>query len=58
MLCCVYAEHAVAFFYGAWRVKEGAYSGGQVMQVFVAALLGGFSLGQVCDDVMRSQGGY
>ncbi len=38
---------AIAFFYGAWRVSVGAYTGGKVLQVLVAALLGGFSLGQV-----------
>lgn len=43
----VYCTYAVAFYYGAWRVKVGAYTGGDVMNVLVAALLGGFSLGQV-----------
>lgn len=43
----MYCTYAVAFYYGAWRVSTGNYTGGQVLQVFVAALVGGFSLGQV-----------
>ncbi|KAL6754343.1 MDR-like ABC transporter [Haematococcus lacustris] len=42
----VYFTYALAFYYGAWRVYTGNYTGGQVLQVFVAALLGGFSIGQ------------
>jgi len=42
----MYCTYAVAFYYGAWRVSTGVYTGGQVLQVFVAALVGGFSLGQ------------
>lgn len=43
----MYFTYAVAFYYGAWRVSRGDYTGGTVMNVLVAALLGGFSLGQV-----------
>jgi len=43
----MYCTYAVAFYYGAWRVSTDIYTGGQVLQVFVAALIGGFSLGQV-----------
>ncbi|KAJ9525246.1 hypothetical protein QJQ45_020777 [Haematococcus lacustris] len=42
----VYFTYSLAFYYGAWRVYTGNYTGGQVLQVFVAALLGGFSIGQ------------
>ena len=31
---------------GAWRVSVGDYTGGDVMAVLVAALIGGFSAGQ------------
>lgn len=36
---------------GTWRVSTGDYTGGQVLQVFVAALVGGFSLGQAAPVV-------
>lgn len=42
----VYFTYSIAYYYGAWRVSTDDYTGGQVLQVFVAALLGGFSLGQ------------
>ncbi|KAF5834437.1 P-loop containing nucleoside triphosphate hydrolase protein [Dunaliella salina] len=42
----MYCTYAVAFYYGAWRVSTGVYTGGQVLQVFFAAMMGGFSLGQ------------
>ena len=41
---------------GSWRVSTGNYSGGDVMSVLVAALIGGFSAGQVGVDIM-AQGG-
>lgn len=50
----VYWTYAVAFIYGAWRVSTGAYTGGDVMNVLVAALVGGFSAGQVCGHVVGS----
>ena len=49
----VYWTYAVAFIYGAWRVSTGAYTGGDVMNVLVAALVGGFSAGQVCGHVWK-----
>ena len=42
----VFFTYALAFIYGAWRVSVGDYTGGDVMAVLVAALLGGFSAGQ------------
>ncbi|KAL6755759.1 MDR-like ABC transporter [Haematococcus lacustris] len=41
-----YFTYSLAFYYGAWRVYTGYYTGGQVLQVFTAALVGGFSIGQ------------
>mmetsp|Transcript_13373 Transcript_13373/g.23679 ORF Transcript_13373/g.23679 Transcript_13373/m.23679 type:complete len:1466 (-) Transcript_13373:839-5236(-) len=42
----VYATFAIALVYGAWRVKSGHYTGGQVMAVLVSVFLGGFAIGQ------------
>lgn len=36
----------MAFLYGAKLVREEGYSAGQVMNVILAAVIGGFSLGQ------------
>ena len=42
---------AAALYYGAWRVSHqvlGAYyTGGDVLTVVIAALIGGFAIGQV-----------
>jgi hypothetical protein len=43
----MFCSYAVALFYGAHRVAVGAYSGGDVVNVIIAALLGSFSLGLV-----------
>lgn len=43
----VYCCYAVALFYGSWRVSTGAYTGGQVINVILAVIMGGFSLGSV-----------
>ena len=40
------AAYAVALYYGWTRVSCGAYTGGTVMSVLFAALMGGVSLGQ------------
>ncbi|PNG99047.1 Multidrug resistance protein 1, partial [Tetrabaena socialis] len=42
----MYGTYAVGLFFGAYRVAAGAYTGGQVLQVLIATLMGGFSLGQ------------
>jgi ATP-binding cassette subfamily B (MDR/TAP) protein 1 len=47
----MYCTYAVAFIYGADRVAAGKYTGGDVMNVLVAALLGGFSLGQAAPSL-------
>ena len=43
----MYGTYAVGLFFGAYRVAAGAYTGGTVLQVLIATLMGGFSLGQV-----------
>ena len=40
---------------GSWRVSVGAYTGGDVMSVLVAALIGGFSAGQVGTPSFHTQ---
>jgi hypothetical protein len=42
-----YCTWAGALYYGAWRVATGHYTGGQVLNIMAATLIGGFSLGQV-----------
>jgi hypothetical protein len=43
----MFNSYALALWYGAQRVAAGAYSGGDVLQVLIASLLGSFSLGLV-----------
>jgi len=45
MQAVMFWSYAAALTYGAWRVSTGAYTGGRVMTVLFAALLGSFSLG-------------
>ena len=45
-MLCFMGAYAVALFYGWTRVREGAYTGGRVMSVLFAAIMGGVSLGQ------------
>jgi len=40
-------SYALALWYGAQRVADGSYTGGQVLAVLIASLLGSFSLGLV-----------
>jgi hypothetical protein len=47
MLGVVYVSYAVALVYGAHRVAAGAYTGGMVLNVIMATIMGGFSLGMV-----------
>jgi ATP-binding cassette subfamily B (MDR/TAP) protein 1 len=44
--CVAYCGYALAMWYGARRVADGAYTGGDVLNVLFAALIGGFALGQ------------
>jgi ATP-binding cassette subfamily B (MDR/TAP) protein 1 len=43
----MFSSYAVAFVYGAWRVSLGLYTGGQVLNVLFAVMMGGFQLGMV-----------
>ncbi|KAG2490598.1 hypothetical protein HYH03_010991 [Edaphochlamys debaryana] len=47
----MYGTYAVGLFFGAYRVAAGAYTGGTVLQVLVATLMGGFSLGQAAPNL-------
>ena len=47
ILGVVYVSYAVALVYGAHRVAAGAYTGGVVLNVIMATIMGGFSLGMV-----------
>ena len=42
----LFSMYAVAMWYGSVLVRQSDYSGGQVLTVFFAILIGGFSLGQ------------
>lgn len=41
----MFNSYALALWYGAQRVADGSYTGGQVLAVLIASLLGSFSLG-------------
>ncbi|GBF96721.1 ABC transporter B family-like [Raphidocelis subcapitata] len=41
----VFSSYALALWYGAHRVAAGAYTGGEVVSVIIASLIGSFSLG-------------
>lgn len=43
----MFCSYAVALFYGAVRVSQGKMTGGDVVNVMFAALMGSFSLGMV-----------
>ena len=42
----IYGSFAIALVYGAFRVAAGAYTGGDVLNVLIAVLLGGFAVMQ------------
>jgi ATP-binding cassette, subfamily B (MDR/TAP), member 1 len=44
-------SYAAALYYGGTRVAAGAYTGGDVMQVLFAAVIGGFALGQAAPSL-------
>ncbi len=46
LLLALFCSYAAALYYGAWRVSQGAMTGGAVLSVMFAALLGCFSIGQ------------
>jgi hypothetical protein len=45
----LFGAYAVSLYYGCTRVAAGAMTGGSVLAVMMAALVGSFSLGQVTD---------
>jgi hypothetical protein len=51
----MFCSYAVALFFGAYRIAAGAYTGGYVINVIFAALIGSFSVGMVS---VRSAGTY
>lgn len=46
-----FMTYAAAMYYGAVRVADGAYTGGDVLNVIFAAIIGGFALGQAAPSV-------
>eukprot|EP00891_Asterochloris_glomerata_P003655 jgi/Astpho2/3655/e_gw1.00059.3.1_t len=44
-------SYALALWYGGVRVRAGKYTGGSVLTVLFAALIGGFALGQAAPNV-------
>ncbi|KAG7669217.1 hypothetical protein Ndes2526B_g05515 [Nannochloris sp. 'desiccata'] len=52
-----YCGYALAMWYGATRVADGAYTGGEVLNVLFAALIGGFALGQAVPNWQGFQEG-
>ena len=55
--CVAYCGYALAMWYGAQRVADGAYTGGEVVNVLLAALIGGFALGQAVPNFEGFQAG-
>lgn len=45
----MFCSYAVALYYGSVRVSRGKMTGGDVVNVLFAALLGSFSLGLVSE---------
>lgn len=41
-----FMSYAAAMYYGAVKVADGSYTGGDVLNVIFAAIIGGFALGQ------------
>ena len=52
-----FCTYALAMWYGAKRVVDGAYDGGQVLTVLFSILIGGFALGQAAPNVQYFQQG-
>lgn len=44
--CVAFCSYALSMWYGAQKVADGSYSGGQVVTVLFSAVVGGFALGQ------------
>ena len=46
-----------ALWYGSTRVVDGSYTGGQVVTVLLATIIGGGSIGQAGPNIQYFQGG-
>ncbi|KAK9810283.1 hypothetical protein WJX72_007941 [[Myrmecia] bisecta] len=51
------SSYALALWYGSTRVRANDYTGGDVMNVLFAALIGGFALGQAAPNLQYFQTG-
>ena len=52
-----FGAYALALWYGSTRIIAGAYTGGDVLNVLFAALIGGFALGQAAPNIQYFQQG-
>ncbi|KFM27090.1 ABC transporter B family member 4 [Auxenochlorella protothecoides] len=52
-----FGAYALALWYGSTRILAGEYTGGQVLNVLFAALIGGFALGQAAPNLQYFQQG-
>lgn len=48
-----FLSYAAAMYYGAVKVADGAYDGGDVLNVIFAAIIGGFALGQAVPNLQH-----
>ncbi|GAB4820940.1 hypothetical protein N2152v2_007986 [Parachlorella kessleri] len=48
--CIAFCAYALAMWYGGKRIADGAYTGGDVLNVLFAAIIGGFALGQAAPN--------
>lgn len=55
--CVAFCAYALAMWYGGTRVADGAYTGGDVLNVLFSALIGGFALGQAAPNLQYFQQG-
>lgn len=49
--CAAFCAYALALWYGSTRIAAGTYTGGDVVNVLFAALIGGFALGQAAPNM-------
>lgn len=52
-----FGTYSLALWYGSVRIEDGKYTGGEVLNVLFAALIGGFALGQAAPNVQYFQQG-
>ncbi|KAI8112886.1 hypothetical protein M9434_004206 [Picochlorum sp. BPE23] len=56
-MCTAYCGYALAMWYGATQVGPNGYTGGDVVNVLLSALIGGFALGQAVPNWSAFQSG-